>query len=1406
MTRSNSVPRMSPGRIAFSSGGVVCLLVLALAGSSVLGSDLSPGVTVTVQESSPARVVLQYAVGDYAGQPVTIEGKEYTLVTLGKEAPMLVTGAPELPHVCRSIIIPDDAEMSLAVTGAEYQDIEGVDVAPSKGNLPRTVNPEDVPYTFGTWYAVDAFYPGEVATLGEPYILRDYRGVVVDLKPFQYNPVKRTLRVYKSVTVEVSNVGRSDVNVLDRLTRSGELSLAFHNLYQVHFLNYNPGPRYAPLDEVGGMLIICYDSWLPNVAPLVSHKNSIGISTTAVGVSTIPGGNTATAIRSYIQSQYSGGNLAFVLLVGDAAQVATPSTTYSGSTGSSDPTYSTVGGTDNYPDIMVGRFSAETSAQVDTQVQRTIEYETMPATLQTWFWKGTGIGSEYGTGDDGEYDYQHIANIRTLLLGHGYTQVDELYGTTGATAAQVSAALNAGRGIINYCGHGSATSWGTTGFSNSNVAALTNDNMLPFIFSVACLNGQFSGSTCFAEAWLRSTHNGEPIGAVGTYMSSINQDWNPPMEAQDVFNALYTATTPSYNCYGTLCYAGSCGMMDNYGASTGSAGAGMFLTWHVFGDPSLRVIGEVEVNGLAVTPAEGLSSSGGMGGPFSPGSKVYTLQNQDSSSINYTVSKTAAWVTLSSTSGTLSAGGSTTVTVSINSSADSLSAGSYNDTVTFTNTTDHLGDTTRPVTLQVLPALAVTPADGLTSSGGFGGPFSPGSKQYTLQNQGGSSINYTVSKMADWVTLSSTGGTLTGGGSTTITVSINSGAGSLVAGSYSDTVSFINTTNHSGDTTRPVTLQVLPALAVTPADGLTSSGSIGGPFSPSSKVYTLQNQGASSINYTVSKTADWLTLSSTGGTLSGGGTTNITVSINSAAGSLAVGSYSDTVSFVNTTNHSGDTTRPVSLTVNPVSNDVCANAYVVCPGTYTGTTAGMTLDGSATCDGSSPGPDVWYKYTPGSSGSAMISLCSSSTQWDSVLSVRTGTCPGTTEVSCVDDTCGGTATHGTLTVSVTGGTMYLIRVGGYASTNSGPFTLTISGPACGSSDTTPPAPNPMTFVSAPVPASTNSISMTASTATDTTSPPVSYYFHFVSGGTGGSDSAWQSGTTYTDTGLTANTSYSYQVKARDSASTPNETAYSTPASTTATLIETPTGVSFGTVTANSIVLNAGGTFTNLTTGSSGLYFDSTTTGGDGGINAWVQATTDTATGLNPNTSYTFQVKARNQSSVDTAYSPTAAKVTLANVPTAPTLSGATRTTLNLDVNANGNPAATEFAVMCTASSPTDSNWNGKYVNASGAASATAVWRTEAQWGVTTVQALQACTTYTFAVKARNSESVETVFGPGASLGTTGHLGDMDGDGAVAGDDIQSFITCAISGGSGCACANMTISAFVNCLLHPGTCP
>ena len=513
-------------------------------------------VTVEVLESSPQRIVLDFALGDYELKSVPIDGEKYAILTLAGEPVLLDEGAPALPLVCRSAIIPDMAEMGLSVVSADFREYQ-VKIAPSKGNLLRTVDPATVPYEFGAAYRTNAFYPGNLAELSDAYILRDHRAATIRTYPFQYNPVTGVLRVYTELTVELTPIGPGKINVKHEVARKGP-SRAFEELYRNQFVNYD-AERYDPLAEEGDLLIICHDAWLPNIAPLVDHKNGIGIATTAVGVSTIPGGNNATAIKNYIQGIYNTTDLAFVLLVGDAAQIATPSA----SGGASDPSYSKLAGGDDYPDILVGRFSAETAAQVDTQVLRTIEYEQMPATTTEWFKRGMGVASNQGTGDDGEYDDEHVDNIRDDLLAYGYTLVDQIYDYSG-TAAQVTSGLNAGRGVINYCGHGSTTSWSSTGFSNTHVNALVNDNMLPFIVSVACVNGDFDGATCFGEAWLRATNGSNPTGAIGAYMSSINQSWDPPMEAQDEFNILLT--NEAYWSYGAYCFAGSCSMMDDYGS------------------------------------------------------------------------------------------------------------------------------------------------------------------------------------------------------------------------------------------------------------------------------------------------------------------------------------------------------------------------------------------------------------------------------------------------------------------------------------------------------------------------------------------------------------------------------------------------------------------------------------------------------------------------------------------------------------------------------------------------------------------------------------------------------------------------------------------------------------------------
>jgi PKD repeat protein len=114
-------------------------------------------------------------------------------------------------------------------------------------------------------------------------------------------------------------------------------------------------------------------------------------------------------------------------------------------------------------------------------------------------------------------------------------------------------------------------------------------------------------------------------------------------------------------------------------------------------------------------------------------------------------------------------------------------------------------------------------------------------------------------------------------------------------------------------------------LSVSAASVFNSSGFKGGPFSPSSVVYTLSNTGVNTLNWTASTTPSWLSLSATSGALASGASVNVTASLNANANSLAVGSYSATIGFTNTTNGAGNTTRPVTLSVSQLGVSPAAN-------------------------------------------------------------------------------------------------------------------------------------------------------------------------------------------------------------------------------------------------------------------------------------------------------------------------------------------------------------------------------------------------------------------------------------------------------------------------------------------------
>ena len=94
-----------------------------------------------------------------------------------------------------------------------------------------------------------------------------------------------------------------------------------------------------------------------------------------------------------------------------------------------------------------------------------------------------------------------------------------------------------------------------------------------------------------------------------------------------------------------------------------------------------------------------------------------------------------------------------------------------------------------------------------------------------------------------------------------------------------------------------------------------------------------------------------------------------------------------------------------------------------------------------------------------------------------------------------------------------------------------------------SGDITLPTPSPMTFATAPGTVDVETITMTATTASDING--VEYYFENITNST---NSGWQDSPVYTETNLQAATAYTYRVRARDKSANQNATAFSATAS------------------------------------------------------------------------------------------------------------------------------------------------------------------------------------------------------------------------------------------------------------------
>lgn len=546
----------------------------------------TPAITVTV---TPPTLVY--------GQ-CTLAGREFATLELPGEGVTTIVGEAQLPTFSRFIEIPQGANPQLIVESISWKTTSlkalhlPSSIIPVRPSLLK-IEGASVEFIMDTnFYAMDTFLPSTIADVSVLGELRGRNIAFLEISPVQYNPVSGELRIMTRCDLRINLPGSDLVQTAEKIDRYTTTS--FEQLFTTTFVNYGSLPGSGTIQSrQEGYLIIVYDAFYDVIQPFATWKDSKGFDITVTKTSEIPSGPTKDNIKAYIVDAYNNWPIppAYVLLVGDVAQI--PTWTGSDTGTCTDLYYVTIDAGNYFADVIISRFPAATAEQVTTMVDKTVFYEAGVFPDNAWIKKAAFMAS---TDNHAISEGTHNYVIDTYLNPHNYT-CDKLYSYTySATTAQVSAALNDGRSLAIYSGHGGTDYWADGPvFHQSDVNALTNDGMYPFVCSHACITGTFSSPECFGETWLRAPHK----AGLAFWGASDNTYWDEDdILEKSMFKAWWDDSIETIGgmtnmaLYYLYQYYSGGGMSQYY-----------FEAYNVLGDSSVKIwSGESNVNTPPNTP------------------------------------------------------------------------------------------------------------------------------------------------------------------------------------------------------------------------------------------------------------------------------------------------------------------------------------------------------------------------------------------------------------------------------------------------------------------------------------------------------------------------------------------------------------------------------------------------------------------------------------------------------------------------------------------------------------------------------------------------------------------------------------------------------------------------------------
>lgn len=331
-------------------------------------------------------------------------------------------------------------------------------------------------------------------------------------------------------------------------------------------------------------LIVTPEALLSGLSDFVQYKMDHGLKVKVITLEEV--GSTVAAITDFFKNEYQVAQYKYALIVGTDKLFPNHKVVTSGSSKTpSDYPYFLMDDQDMIPDVQYGRIVASTSQEVERQTKKWMNYQDHGSAASHYL-KMIGIASNEG---ESPSDDEYVTGIeKDLSKGFGTASTHFYQNDATSRPSFINEAFNNGTGYLVYLGHGSGTSWASTGsyYTTSHIPQMNNAKVLqPVIIDVACQNGILQKGS-LGETFMNAVNaDGIPIGAAMYYGGSVNISWHPPaimargMVKQVIAQKLTTI--------GDALLSGHLYLMENY--TDIESVRDNFEWYHLFGDPSSSV-------------------------------------------------------------------------------------------------------------------------------------------------------------------------------------------------------------------------------------------------------------------------------------------------------------------------------------------------------------------------------------------------------------------------------------------------------------------------------------------------------------------------------------------------------------------------------------------------------------------------------------------------------------------------------------------------------------------------------------------------------------------------------------------------------------------------------------------------